>query len=114
MEPVSVTLMLKVLDGLSARATATAQNIANAGTPGYRPVRVSFEQALAAAAGQGSAAARAVEPTVERTVEGPLGGDLRLDLELATASSTATRYSAVIGVLDRQLQIARLAVTGGR
>lgn len=35
------------LDGLSMRHSAIATNIANANSPGYRPMRVSFENQLA-------------------------------------------------------------------
>ena len=112
METFSSELVLKALDGLTARSIATAQNIANAGTKAYRPVRVSFERALAAAAGQGVEAVRAVRPMTVADVQSSSGGDLRLDLELATASSTALRYAALVEVLNRQLQLDAIAVTG--
>jgi hypothetical protein len=46
-------ILNKALDGLSLRAEATAQNIANAGSRDFRPVQVSFEQELKAAAASG-------------------------------------------------------------
>lgn len=112
MDPITATLMIKALDGLSVRTTVTAENIANAGTPGYRPLRVSFEDALAAAAAKGREAVEAVSPKVERIRDQGLGTDLRLDLELATAASTAGRYAALIEILGRQLQLQSLATTG--
>ena len=41
MDPITAAVLMKTLDGLAMRAEANAQNIANAGTPGYRPIRVS-------------------------------------------------------------------------
>ena len=114
MESITAAMLMKALDGLQARSVATASNIANAGTPGYRPVTVSFERALAAASAQGSDAVRAVKPSIEHDQDPALGEDMRLDLELATASSTAARYAALITLLDKQMQIGRLAVTGNR
>ena len=109
MDAISQILLLKALDGLSARSAATAENIANAGTDGYRPVRVRFEEALARAASGGPAAVEAVVPRLQQAV----GGEpLRLDLELATASQTAARYTALIDLLSRQLQIQSLSITG--
>jgi flagellar basal-body rod protein FlgB len=105
-------LALKALDGLSARATATAENIANANTPGYRPLRVSFEQALQQAALSGDDAVRDVQPSVARAPSNTPDGELRLDLETGTAAGTALRYSALIEVLDRQTQMQSLAITG--
>jgi flagellar basal-body rod protein FlgB len=113
MDAITATLTLKALDGLTARQVATAENIANAGTAGYRPARVDFEAALAAAASGGLDAINAVEPRVSR--EQPLAGEgLRLDLELATGSTTAARYAALVEVLNRQLQITALATQGNR
>lgn len=105
-------LALKALDGLSARSVVTAQNIANAGTPGYRPLHLNFEAALAQAAAKGSEAVRQVVPQLGMDLAETSDGDLRLDLELATASATALRYAALIDILNRQMQIESLAVTG--
>lgn len=110
MSDASQGLIIKALDGLAARETATAQNIANAGTPAWRPLRVTFEQALARAAGQGSQAVSGVTPHWVRASAAE--GDMRLDLELATAAGTADRYKALIDILDRQLQLQRLAISG--
>lgn len=109
MAEITSSLIVKALDGLTARSVATAENIANAGSPGFRPLRVSFEQALAAAAPRGEAAIRAVQPRIEGA---PAGETLRLDLELATASSTALRYAALTELLSRQMRLEAIAITG--
>ena len=111
MDQISAALTIKALDGLYARSAVTAENIANAGTPGYRPLRVSFEDALSAAArGQGPLeAARAKVDYEPRPADDP---GLRLDLELANASTTSMRYAALIDVLSRQMQLQSLATTG--
>lgn len=114
MEALSATVMLRALDGLSMRQIATAQNIANAGTPNYRPVRVSFEEALRAAAGQGEEATHALSFHVEPQPVADYGPEMRLDLETATASTTAARYAGLIEILGRQMQINALAISGGR
>lgn len=108
MSSFSTIVALKALDGLSHRAVITAQNIANAGTARYRPQRVSFEQALAAAAGQGVQAVRSVEFSTEPSVD----LDVRLDQEMSTASSTQLRYAALIEVLNRQAELRTLAIKG--
>lgn len=110
MNVTSTALMMKALDGLSLRQEAIAQNVANAGTAGYRPVQVSFESALRAAADQGPAAVSAVAPRLEAAPFPGVGEALRLDLELASASETALRYSALVDLIGRQLQLARTAI----
>jgi len=113
MEAAVPVLLLKVMDCLALRMKAHAENIANAGTPRYRPVTVTFEEAVRAAASVGDAAVVAVQPALTR--EGTVGTQgLRLDLELAAMARTASRYGTMADMLNRELQLQELAVTGGR
>lgn len=112
MDAISSVLIVKALEGLSARMKVSAENVANANTPNYRPMRVTFEKALADAAGQGPDAVRAVVPQVEQVPAGTPEFELRLDLELADASATAARYVSLIDVLGRENQLKSLAITG--
>lgn len=110
MDPVSSALIFKALDGLSLRAAYTAQNIANANSPGYRSVHVAFEDNLRAAAARGhDAIVDSAPPTLIEDGDGV--GEMRLDLELATASQTAMRYRALIDILGRQMSLARAVVS---
>jgi flagellar basal-body rod protein FlgB len=108
-EALSSVVILKALDGLHARIVGINENISNANSPGYRPVRVSFEQALIEAAGQGPDAVRALQPSLERD---PAGSTVKVGLEMATAAQTAARYTALIGMLSQQFQLRSLAITG--
>ncbi|GLK50165.1 hypothetical protein GCM10017620_31390 [Brevundimonas intermedia] len=115
MDPITSAILLKSLDGLALRAAATSQNIANARTPNYRPVRVSFEAALAEAARTGGAEAiEMLRPSVVPDPTVAAGDAVRLDLEMADAAATAGRYSALVELLNRQAQITGLAISGGR
>lgn len=112
MDPLAAQIIVKALDGLTLRQNVTAENLANAGTPGYRPLRLSFEQALADAAARGPDAVASVVPEIERVPAGAEDSEMRLDAELATASSTALRYAALIDLLNREMQVEALAVRG--
>jgi flagellar basal-body rod protein FlgB len=112
MDPISAALIDKALEGLNQRYLFIAQNIANANTPDYRPVRVEFEGALRAAAGRGVSAIDAVEPRVVTEAED--AGPMRLDLELAAAAQTASRYRALVDLMGRQMALHRSVVSGGR
>lgn len=109
MDPLTVALVLGALDGLTARSLASAQNVANAGTRAYQPVRVSFEQALVDAAPKGLEAVRAVRPRFETAAAGEA---VRLDLELANASGVSHRYAALADLLGRGLQLRAIAARG--
>jgi flagellar basal-body rod protein FlgB len=113
-DPLSSVVINRALDGLTMRYAATAENIANANSRGYRPVRVTFEESLRTAAAQGPDAVGAVTPRVEREPVPAFGSEMRLDLELATAAATANRYAALIDLLGRQMQITRTVITGGQ
>jgi flagellar basal-body rod protein FlgB len=114
MEGITAAVMLKAMDGLSRRMEATAQNIANAGTSNYRPVRVNFESALKVAAENGVDAISAVQPALTSISRDQFGGDLRVDLELASAAMTGGRYATLADLLNRQMQIDALAISGSR
>ncbi len=114
MDQLSALLVVKALDGLAMRASAIAQNVANANSPSYVPLRVDFEQQLRTAANDGPEAVRALQPRFMRPPPADGSGEMRLDLELASASETALRYAALIDVLGRQMQLSRLVVTGGQ
>ena len=110
----SVSLISKALDGLALRHLYTAQNIANANTPDYKPVTVRFEDSLRMAADHGLTAISDVQPSVVAAPGSEVSSEMRLDLELATASQTALRYSALIDVLGRQMALSRAVVEAGR
>jgi len=114
-DELSSTMIIKALDGLSLRQEYTAQNIANAGSPDYRPMRVTFEESLRAAAKKGVQAIRDVAPAAEIVPVAPGSSGMRLDLELATAAQTAERYGALMNLLSRQLELRHAMITeGGR
>ncbi len=106
-------ILNKALDGLSLRSAATAQNIANVNSPGYRPVRVSFESELAAAAAKGEESVRSM-PLKITEFDAGAKASLRLDLELDDQSETAMRYGALVDVLARELQLQRTIIRGGQ
>lgn len=114
MDSVSAILIGKALDGLAMRSLATAQNVANAGSSGFRPLRVTFEDALRSAARRGPGAAAGVTPRLQQLGSSISDREMRLDLELATASETALRYAALIDLLGRQMQISRTVIRGGQ
>jgi flagellar basal-body rod protein FlgB len=113
MDPITALIVNKNLDGLVMRSLATADNIANANSPGFRPAHVTFEDALRGAAGRGADAIGRVQPQLVRDGTA-LGDGPRLDQELATAAETSMRYAALVNLLGRQLQVSHIAIRGGQ
>ncbi len=110
MTPVTSAMALKALDCLTERAAVTSENIANANTPGYRPLKVSFEASLQAAASQGVDAVNAVQPKIERDTDPAEASGVRLDLQMATTSMTSARFAALIQILSLKMQQTRTAL----
>lgn len=114
MDPKVSAVVNKALDGLMLRQSATAQNIANANTAGYRPLRVSFESELKSASAKGPIAIRELAFRAVQLPSANGGNDKRLDLEMATASETSLRYGALIDVLSREINLTRTIIRGGQ
>jgi flagellar basal-body rod protein FlgB len=106
-------ILTRALDGLALRAVASAQNLANVNSPGYRPLAVSFEAELKAAAGRGEQAVRSL-PLAMRPTAPAAGHKVRMDLELETQSETAMRYGALVDLLARELELQRTVIKGGQ
>ena len=66
-QSVTMNALSSALDGLAARQTAIAQNIANVNTPNYRAKTVSFETALAQSVAAGSGIAGVTRGRLRRT-----------------------------------------------
>ena len=114
MSTISELAAIRAMDGLYLRSAAIAENIANANSVSLRLKTVDFEAALRQAAAGGADALARFAPEMHSETEVIVGGDVRLDLEMASASATAMRYAALTDMLNRQMQLNRLAVRGGQ
>ena len=112
MSGVSQLLAIKALDGLHLRAIAIAENIANSSSGTFKARSVDFEAALREAAASGVAAIQNYNASISTDAALMRGDEVRLDLEMASASETALRYAALTDILNRQMQISRIAVRG--
>jgi flagellar basal-body rod protein FlgB len=110
----TATVAARALDGVFARQLAVAHNIANANSPGFAPVRVSFETALQQALAASSAGDRDPLRTAAISVRADRSEPMRLDLEVTASAENAMRYSMLLGLLDRKLQVLSLAINEGR
>lgn len=109
----------KGMDMLSVRQTATASNIANAETPGYKAAQVSFEEKLASAMGQGFTMAETnprhmplknkgiygVTPDISTVTEGARldGNTVEMDKELTSLATTQFGYEALTVAANKKI-----------
>ncbi len=125
------TVLKKTLDAQSMRQRAHAQNIANAETPGYRRMAVSFEsdlkEVLQGEAGamlrsdsrhlglDGNGGLEDLAPKALRekpSADGPGTNGVNIDLEMAEMAETQIRYLASLEFLKRRYSGLKTAIRG--
>jgi flagellar basal-body rod protein FlgB len=116
-DPVTLSLVRSALDAGLMRQTAHAANIANAGTPGFRPFAVTFEENLGDVRADfedgtlSSIDARGL-PSAHLAMQ-PGTQPVQLDAEVAAMSADALHYQALTHVLSEQYAIVNLAMSSG-
>jgi flagellar basal-body rod protein FlgB len=134
-DDLTTAVLAQAMAGYNARNTAIANNIANAETPGYKRVDVSFEAALADAveadrdrlrrdpgagisAIDGSDVTRAVDEvaaavrSLDTTTMRVDGSNVDPDDEMARLSANQLASTTVVSLLDKRFAQFRTAITG--
>ena len=103
-DSITVSMARLALDAASMRHQAIANNIANANTSGYAPVRVDFESQM-----------DAVRATLQQggTVT-PAGQGAALDIEIASLAQNTVQYQALLKALSKHMSILSAAVAEGK
>jgi flagellar basal-body rod protein FlgB len=112
-------LVLRALDAGVARHAVHAANVANASVEGYRPLRLEFEDQLAAARSallsrDEAVAKRAVAQLEPRVAPDAGAKEVQLDREVALMTENSLRYQALLGALGKNGALLRLAIREGR
>ena len=111
LETVTLNALSSALDGLSARQTAIADNVANINTPNYRAKVVNFEDQLtrSVAAGDGRVAA-----TEETSLQPTLlnGNNVNLNEETLSNMSTVLKFQFASQAASQQFSEIRDVLKG--
>ena len=114
----TVALLSLALDAAAMRQQAIAQNIANANTPGYARVNVSFEARLAALrdADGGVAAPSLADLSNYRPVLDYLapGASVAVDQEMAALSENVVHHHALIKAVSKHYALISSAINEGK
>lgn len=128
----SIVLLSKVLDMRAAKEKVIASNIANAETPGYSPVKFSFEDQLRNAVSNNNFSLKTThsshipltpanlesikgEVTVEKDTTGI--GDLNgvsLEEEMIELSKNELLFETAAQLLSKKLSIRKYVISGGQ
>lgn len=112
MSDFSVQALQYAIDGLSLRQQATAGNIANAQTPGYRAQEVDFESSLANAVANGSFDGTAPSVSTSTAAGDSTGNNVDVANEMVGMQETTLRYQAMVDALNAQFRILRGSMGG--
>jgi flagellar basal-body rod protein FlgB len=93
------------LDGLAARQRITAQNLANAETPGYTAQTVSFENSLASAISNGSPTSTSIATGSTGDAVDTNGNNVSVDGETLTAIDTQLRYQLATESMNNKFRV---------
>ena len=101
----------RAMDGVALRQRVSAQNMANAMTPGYQAKKVEFEGALADALRTG-AGARSVTPSVVGTGAPAKedGNNVDLETEATGLMRSGLQFEALAQAMNHKLSVLRAAV----
>ncbi len=120
LDSVTGALLAKALDVSLATHQTIANNIANASTPGYRPLRIDFEDvmgSMAAALESGGDvdSVRAALADIEATPEqDPEATSVLLDRQMVWLSKNTTHYQALLRAQSQFGSLMSTAIKGGR
>lgn len=132
-----LAILQRSLEAAGLRQAAAAQNLANVNTPGYKALRVEFEQHLAAALKAGSTTpgltlkvtherhrpaggagtAAGIQPQLVRDTtrsDRVDGNNVDVEAEMARLAANEVWYGALLRQLNDELTRLRLAITEGR
>jgi flagellar basal-body rod protein FlgB len=111
-----VALARLALDAASLRHQVIANNIANANTPGFVPLKVNFEQQLAFARGASGGMPAPLSASVRPFIEADAGAGARvvLDMEMVKLAQNTVQYQSLLRALDKRGSILSTAISEGR
>jgi flagellar basal-body rod protein FlgB len=117
-EAVTSAVLKLAMDGAALRHQALASNIANAQTPGYAPLKVSFESELGRARARlaaGENAATVLADAAPEMSEGDTGaGALPVDMQVAELAQNVVQYQALLKGWSKRMAILSAAINEGK
>jgi flagellar basal-body rod protein FlgB len=100
------------LDGVSAQQSATANNLANAETPGFTASDVSFEQSLQQALSSSSPVTASIATTTDSATPASDGNNVDLGTQLIASQEETLHYSSLSEAINSQFRLIQ-GVAGG-
>ena len=98
------------LSGVSQRQRVTADNLANAETPGFTASQVDFESNLADALAQGDPSSAGIDVSATTAAPGVNGNNVDVAGESTSLIRSGLQYDALVSALNYKLGLLETAV----
>ena len=98
------------LSGVAERQRVTANNLANAETPGFVASQVDFESNLATALSQGDPASAAISVSATGDAANVNGNNVSIENESTSLIRSGLQYDALVSALNYKLGLLETAV----
>jgi flagellar basal-body rod protein FlgB len=95
------------MNGLAARERISAQNLANADTPGYLAGQVNFEDSLKSAIANGDPESTQINTTESLAATNTAGNNVNVDDENVTMIKTGLQYQLATEAMNNKFRILR-------
>jgi flagellar basal-body rod protein FlgB len=116
-EAVTSAVLKLAMDGAALRHQALASNIANAQTPGYAPLKVSFESELGRARERiaaGENAATVLADAAPEMSDEDAGAGAPVDMQVAELAQNVVQYQALLKGWSKRMAILSAAINEGK
>jgi flagellar basal-body rod protein FlgB len=114
-DSITAAILQKALDGTWQRQKAIANNIANHDTPGYKAIRVSFEDTLKRAIETNNVKESKIRVYIDNSgSERADGNNVNLDLENIEMAKAQLQYQYLIRTMSDMYARLRYAVSEGK
>ena len=106
----TMDVIYRAMQGLSARQRATADNVANVETPGFKANKVDFESSLRAAIHAGNPDSASIITTKSAEPNGPNENNVSLDDETVAMVDTNLKYQTMVEAMNAKFRLLKTAM----
>ena len=122
LNPITNAIVRSALDAALIRHSTISTNIANANTPGFTPMKVTFEEQLATE--KAALIERTDSPSdlnrlldlrpVVEPIDANVSGKVLIDMEMVKLAKNTVQYQALLKAVGKNTAILSMAIKEGR
>jgi flagellar basal-body rod protein FlgB len=108
----ATSAVYQAMQGLWAEEQATANNVANINTPGYKAQDVDFESSLAQAIANGDPSQMQITTTPSTAPPDQAGNNVSLSTEMVDQQKAGMQFQTMVDAMNAKFQLLSVAING--